>query len=196
MKIHFHAALLALLVALALLTRATGAEIAVYFSPDGGAAAAVVEEISLAKSTIKVAAYAISEPNITRALLAAQERGVFVSIIVTPTQQSDAYSTAGKLKKAGIPTHVDHEHALMHNKTMVIDNSVVVTGSMNFTTAGDKKNAENTLIIHDAAMAALYTANWYSHLEHSGVFKPSHSKDYRPPKPPPHLIIPPRRAHR
>jgi len=175
---------------------ATAQYIDIFFSPDGGAAAAVANEIDHAKSTIKIAAYAISETQITDALLRAQSRGVSIGLLVTPTQQSDAYSTAGKLKKAGISTSVDREHALMHNKTMVIDGLVIITGSMNFTKAGDTKNAENTLIIRSKKIAALYAENWIMHRDHSGVFIPVHSKDYRPPKTPPHLIIPPRRAHR
>jgi len=168
----------------------------IYFSPNGGAATAVAAEIEKAKTSIKIQAYAISESQITGALLDAHARGVAVGLIVTPTQQSDAYSTAGKLKKAGIHTVVDRAHALQHNKTMVIDDLVVVTGSMNFTKSGDKKNAENTLIIHDARIAAVYTANWLEHQEHSGVFNATHKYDYKPPKTPSHLIIPPRKARR
>ena len=184
----------ALYLALAV-SAATAGEIDLYFSPNGGAAAAVVREIDQAKSTIKIQAYAISEPGITRALLAAHDRGVTIGLIVTPTQQSDSYSTAGSLGQAGIPTVVDRFHAIMHNKTVVIDNAVVITGSMNFTVAGDKKNAENTLVIHDAAVAARYAADYNLHLNHSGAFTIMHRGDFKPSKIPPHLILPPKRAH-
>jgi phosphatidylserine/phosphatidylglycerophosphate/cardiolipin synthase-like enzyme len=38
----------------------------------------------------------------------------------------------------------------------------VITGSFNFTAAAQAKNAENLLVIRDAALAALYRANWVS----------------------------------
>jgi phosphatidylserine/phosphatidylglycerophosphate/cardiolipin synthase-like enzyme len=42
-----------------------------------------------------------------------------------------------------------------------------MTGSFNFTKAAEMNNAENLLVIQDAALAAKYTANWQAHLIHS-----------------------------
>jgi len=49
---------------------------------------------------------------------------------------------------AGIPTLIDAQHAIARNKVMVLDGSVVITGSFNFTKAAEESNAENLLIIH------------------------------------------------
>jgi phosphatidylserine/phosphatidylglycerophosphate/cardiolipin synthase-like enzyme len=52
----------------------------------------------------------------------------------------------------------------MHNKILVIDAEgtapQVVTGSMNWSTAGDERNDENTLIVHDGEMAMAYAAGF------------------------------------
>ena len=190
-------ALCALLVLLLVFSAgvSTAENIELYFSPNGGAAAAVAAEIEKATKSIRVQAYAISEDQITRALIAAQQRGISVGLIVDPHQRSDAYSSAAKIKKAGVNTVVDRFHALQHNKSMVIDDSIVVTGSMNFTAAGDAKNAENTLIIRDAIIAARYAKDWELHRSHSITFTPIHSRDYTPPPTPPNLILFPKPAH-
>lgn len=169
MKIHLQHLLPTLIFAAVLATAAKGAEITVYFSPNGGAAAAIVERVDAAKKTVHVMAYAISEDGITRALIAASKRGVEVRLIVDRHEQGGAGSTAGKIKHAGVPTTVDRAHALMHNKTMVIDDSIVITGSMNFTISGDKKNAENTLIIEDPGLAKIFDEDFHSHLAHSST---------------------------
>jgi phosphatidylserine/phosphatidylglycerophosphate/cardiolipin synthase-like enzyme len=53
---------------------------------------------------------------------------------------------------------------------MVIDTQTVITGSFNFSKAAEEKNAENLLIISDAALAEKYTVNWQEHLRHSELY--------------------------
>jgi len=167
----------------------------IYFSPNGGAATAVAKEITAAKTSIRVIAYSIGKGQITAALIAAQARGIDVRLIVDPHQVNQTYSTAGKIKKAGVPTLVDQAHALQHNKVIIIDNTVTITGSMNFTTPGDKTNAENVLIIRDTTIAARYTANWIVHQNHSQTFTQEKSIDTKRKTPPPELVLPQKDAH-
>ena len=65
---------------------------------------------------------------------------------------------------------IDAEHAIAHNKVMIIDGETVITGSFNFTKAAEENNAENLLVIHDKKLAGLYTKNWYEHSQHSEVY--------------------------
>jgi phosphatidylserine/phosphatidylglycerophosphate/cardiolipin synthase-like enzyme len=62
---------------------------------------------------------------------------------------------------------IDAEHAIAHNKVMIIDGETLITGSFNFTKAAQTQNAENLLIIRDQALAAQYTQNWEVHRQHS-----------------------------
>jgi len=71
------------------------------------------------------------------------------------------------LTHAGIETMIDAKHAIAHNKVIVIDGSVVITGSFNFTKAAEEKNAENLLVIRDAGLAGKYVGNWKDHAGHS-----------------------------
>lgn len=55
----------------------------------------------------------------------------------------------------------DGRPAIAHNKTIIIDpdgpNSVVETGSFNFTYSAERRNAENALIVRgDADLASAY----------------------------------------
>jgi len=53
---------------------------------------------------------------------------------------------------------------------MVIDGETVITGSFNFTTAAERQNAENLLVIRDKALAARYAENWQAHAAHSARY--------------------------
>ena len=41
-------------------------------------------------------------------------------------------SAADFLAHAGVPTLIDSEHAIAHNKVMVVDGETVITGAFNF----------------------------------------------------------------
>jgi phosphatidylserine/phosphatidylglycerophosphate/cardiolipin synthase-like enzyme len=82
---------------------------------------------------------------ILSALKAAHARGVDVEVIVdkTSARQSKSgsrYSATTYLTNAGIPVWVDAKVAIAHNKVMVVDGAVVITGSFNFTAAAQKSN--------------------------------------------------------
>ena len=139
----------------------------VYFSPDGGATDAIVNEIGKAKSEVLVQAYSFTSAPIARALVDAHKRGVHVEIILDKSQRSERYSSADFTAHAGIPTYIDAQHAIAHNKIMIIDGETVVTGSFNFTKAAEQKNAENLLILKSRELARLYIDNWQAHRKHS-----------------------------
>jgi phosphatidylserine/phosphatidylglycerophosphate/cardiolipin synthase-like enzyme len=73
-----------------------------------------------------------------------------------------------------IPTFIDDEHAIAHNKVLIIDKEAVITGSFNFTKAAEEKNAENLLIITAKPLADLYLKNWQNHREHSMAYPPQY----------------------
>jgi phosphatidylserine/phosphatidylglycerophosphate/cardiolipin synthase-like enzyme len=55
----------------------------------------------------------------------------------------------------------------VHNKVMVMDESVVITGSFNFTNSAATRNAENVLVLKSFELAQRYKADWLKHWGHS-----------------------------
>lgn len=45
----------------------------------------------------------------------------------------------------------------MHNKVIVIDDEILITGSFNFTDSAEMRNAENLLIIRSKELSKIYT---------------------------------------
>lgn len=150
-----------------------------FFSPKGGCTGAVVEAVNTAQTTLLVQAYSFTSEPIEQALIAAQKRGVKVQVILDKSQYDAKGATAKGLLDAGIEVRMDNKHQIAHNKVMVIDNAILLTGSFNFTRQAEISNAENLLVIHNANLAALYAANWKVHYDHSD---PYHGETARPTK--------------
>jgi len=141
----------------------------VYFSPNNGATDAIVTEIDRARSEIRVQAYSFTSAQIAEALLKAHKRGIKVEVILDKSQKTQKYSSSTFLMNARIPTYIDARHAIAHNKIIIIDQLVVITGSFNFTKAAEDKNAENLLIIRSKELAKPYLDNWQRHRDHSAA---------------------------
>jgi phosphatidylserine/phosphatidylglycerophosphate/cardiolipin synthase-like enzyme len=159
--------LLALAFALVHLAATAATNIQVFFSPNGGATAAITNELAKAKKTVLVAAYSFTSAPIAGALRDAHRRGVKVTVILDDSQKTANYSSADFLRNAGIATFTDGKHAIAHNKFMVLDGATVITGSFNFSKAAEESNSENLLVIRDADLASQYARNWGEHLKHS-----------------------------
>ncbi len=144
--------------------------VAVFFSPGASCTAAIVREIAGARSTIHVQAYSFTSQGIARALTDAEKRGVKVIAILDASNRTKNYSAADFLAHEGVETYIDSQHAIAHNKIIIIDGTTVLTGSFNFTKAADEKNAENLLVIPDAEIAARYEQNWQLHFAHSEYY--------------------------
>ena len=141
------------------------APLRVCFTPGGDCTGLVVDEIAAARHQILVQAYSFTSVPILSALRAAHLRGVEVEVIVDKTsagvgKSGSHYSAATYLSNAGIAVWVDSKVAIAHNKVMVVDGALVITGSFNFTAAAQNRNAENLLVISDPTIAAQYRDNW------------------------------------
>jgi len=139
----------------------------VCFTPGGDCTGRIVDAIGNARTNILVQAYSFTSTPIAKALVDAKKRGVDVRVILDRSQRTERYSGADFLANGSVPVLIDAVHAIAHNKVMVIDGGVVISGSFNFTKAAQEKNAENLLVIHDPELAARYAVNWREHAGHS-----------------------------
>lgn len=142
--------------------------IEVGFSPEGGAEALVLKAIRASKKSIRVLAYSFTSKPIAEALVAAQKRGVDVRAVLDKSQRTEKYTSANYLANAGVPTRIDSEHAIAHNKILIIDQQHVETGSFNFTASAANRNAENAIVIwNNPQLAEVYAKDWQKHWQHS-----------------------------
>jgi phosphatidylserine/phosphatidylglycerophosphate/cardiolipin synthase-like enzyme len=75
------------------------------------------------------------------------------------------------LAKTPVTVRIDSNHAIAHNKIILIDGSTLLTGSFNFTNAAERSNAENLYIRRHCPVIEKYVANWHAHEGHSPLAK-------------------------
>ena len=145
-------------------------QIRAYFTPGHTVETAIADEINTAEQTIRVQAYSFTNPLIVQALADARLRGVDVIILLDKSNRTQKSSAADLARSAGIATLIDDRHAIAHNKVMIIDGRIVITGSYNFSRAAEMRNAENLVIIESVPIAEKYLQNWQKHHQHSKPF--------------------------
>ncbi|HYV35557.1 MAG TPA: phospholipase D family protein [Gemmataceae bacterium] len=139
-----------------------------YFSPKGGCQDAIVKELKSARREILVQAYSFTADPLTYGLIEAKKRGVTVEILLDKSNEAESYSDLKIFLDNGLPPLIDASHAIAHNKIIVIDKQIVITGSYNFTNQAETQNAENLLIIKgNPDLVQSYRQNFLAHKAHS-----------------------------
>ena len=124
----------------------------------GGLDRTLAADISRAQSTVDVAVYRFDLQSVADALVEAHEYGVLVRLV---TDSDNAQEPAvQQLKSAGINVVEDVRESLMHNKFVVIDETVVWTGSWNLTESGTYRNNNNAVRIVSELLAENYTVEF------------------------------------
>ncbi len=137
-------------------TLSTGAIIdGPFFCPEDHCSSIVIRWISKANSSIDLAMYSFTLDSIGDSLINAHKRRIDVKVILE-RNQINQWSEYNKLKKNGIKVMIDKNPRYMHNKFMVIDGEVVLTGSYNYTKEADTRNDENLIVIVSRSVARAY----------------------------------------
>ncbi|MBN1920344.1 MAG: DUF1669 domain-containing protein [Anaerolineae bacterium] len=131
-------------------------ELQVYFSPDDNPQPQIVETLKSAQSSIHFMAFNVTDNDITNVLLRKQREGLSVRGVMEADQSTSTGGDYESLLMSGIDVLLDGNEYRMHHKVFIVDESVVVTGSYNFTRSAAEYNDENVLIIHSPEIAALY----------------------------------------
>ena len=147
-------------------------DVQVFFSPKDNVATHLIDRIDNEEKQVLVAVYCLSHRGVSDALIRAKRRGVQVEVIVDPFSLYSKMAL-GKLTHAKVDLSVWDEklsvpirggkamqhggrRPLMHNKFCVFGDSVVWTGSFNFTYDATYAHRENVVVIEDEKLAACY----------------------------------------
>jgi len=138
-----------------------GVQTETYFSPDDQTEVRLMALLREAKDSIQFMAYSFTSDNLADVILARAREGVSVSGVMEASQyQSNAGTDFNKFLDAGLDIRLDANPKNMHHKVLIIDGRIVITGSYNFSYYAENRNDENTLILHDANIAAIYQAEF------------------------------------
>ena len=135
------------------------------FSPEGSARALVLQVIAGAKKSIRMIGYSFQAPDIAQALVDAKKRGVEVRVVVDKKRnQNKASLKAMNFAVAnGIQLRIDGHYHIQHDKTIIVDDQTVETGSFNYAPSAETENSENVVVLRDMPdIARQYVSHWES----------------------------------
>ena len=151
-----------------------------YFFPNPSNEQRVVNMFRTCKKTLDIAIFTFTRDSIAQAILEAHQRGVKIRCIGDDGNSKVKGSDVRLLASIGIPCKTDNNLRFhMHNKMAIIDNSVVLTGSFNWTNQAVNKNQDNILFIEDKNIANQYTEYFNKIWEgFNTVITPEEAKKY------------------
>jgi cardiolipin synthase len=110
----------------------------------------VLSMINEAKSSIHIALFTFTHPQILNALIKAKERGVDLHVAIDFYAAHGASKKAiATLKKGEIFPLIGQRGKLLHHKWALIDGSKLLLGSANWTESAFRSNEDCIFILHD-----------------------------------------------
>jgi phosphatidylserine/phosphatidylglycerophosphate/cardiolipin synthase-like enzyme len=118
----------------------------VYFSPGSACADRLIGLLTGLQHAADLCNFTITDNRISRAILAAHQRGIRIRIVSDDWKATDLGSDIEHLERAGIPVALDSSPAHMHHKFALFDSRLVATGSYNWTRSAAQENQENLVV--------------------------------------------------
>ncbi|MGV7929630.1 MAG: phospholipase D-like domain-containing protein [Spirochaetota bacterium] len=131
-------------------------DINAYFSPDDDIERILLKRLEKAEKSVRFMAFSFTSDPLGEELIRLHKKGVDVRGVMEKTGTNGKDSEYIKMKIEGVPVKLISGIGRMHHKVMIIDESIVVTGSFNFSRGANVRNDENVLIIHNEGIALAY----------------------------------------
>lgn len=133
-----------------------GLPVELYFSPSDRPRQALLRLIGKAREEIDLAMFYFTDEALYLGVVAALARGVRVrAVLDTRGFENFAISRMDELLSLGVAV-LEANPGLVHHKYAIIDRTIVLTGSANWTASGMDYNDENIVVIHSPPIAARY----------------------------------------
>lgn len=134
-----------------------GSPISIVFTPEDPALeSAIIPLVKSASKSIRFMAFSFTDYPLADAMSQRAQNGVDVAGVFEKVGSDTDAAELKTLFCRKVPVRVDGNPSFMHNKVIVLDDHIVITGSLNFSTNAEESNDENVLIIDNADIARLY----------------------------------------
>lgn len=133
-----------------------GVPVQVFFGPEDNVISELSRLVDGAQQSIRFMAFSFTHEALGFIMRVQAGAGLDVAGIFESLGSKTIYSELRAFLCAGVPARVDGNPRLLHHKVIVIDETIVATGSFNFSANADQNNDENLLVIASPEIARLY----------------------------------------
>ncbi|MBI5824160.1 MAG: hypothetical protein HZB18_09050 [Chloroflexi bacterium] len=133
-----------------------GTPVQVLFSPEDKIVSNLIALVKDAQVSIRFLAFSFTDYPLAQVMIDRAKAGVDVQGVFETFGSSSSSSELPTFWCAGVPVRQDGNSSFLHDKLIIVDDSIVVTGSLNFSSNADESNEENVVILENAEIGALY----------------------------------------
>ena len=138
-------------------TMVDGSAIQVVFtSEDPAIEQAIIPVIHSATRSVRFLAFSFTDFPLAEAMIQRAQNGVDVAGVFEKVGSDTDAAELKTLFCAQVPVRRDGNPSFLHHKVIVVDERIVITGSLNFSTNAEESNDENVIIIDNAEIAREY----------------------------------------
>ena len=134
-----------------------GNALQILFSPEDKVVNNLIALVNDAQVSIRFLAFSFTDYPLAQAMIDRARAGVDVKGVFETFGSNSPSSELKTFWCANVPARQDsYGNIFLHHKIIIIDNSIVVTGSLNYSSNADESNEENVMIVDNPEIAALY----------------------------------------
>ena len=130
------------------------------FTRERSVAEAIEGLIANTKTSFDAALYRFNGRRIARALEEAGKREVQIRLVIDEGKYEESQSTQDLLSKGRFPFRLSrgrgNSNSKMHHKFALLDDSLVLTGSYNWTRESEEENYDNLVVLGDPEVIKVY----------------------------------------
>jgi len=130
--------------------------VVVFTSEDPALENAVIPIVQSATRSIRFLAFSFTDYPLADAMSQRWKAGVDVAGVFEKVGSETEAAELRTLMCRSVPVRQDGNPSFLHDKVIVVDDRIVITGSLNFSTNAEESNDENVIIIDNAEIARLY----------------------------------------
>ncbi len=120
----------------------------------------IIAALNKTRTHADLAVFTITDDRVSRAVRDAHQRGVKIRILSDNDKSADLGSDIEGLSRLGVEVRIDRTPVHMHHKFAILDGSVLLNGSYNWTRSASLENHENLVISHDPSLIAAFTGEF------------------------------------
>jgi phosphatidylserine/phosphatidylglycerophosphate/cardiolipin synthase-like enzyme len=126
------------------------------FASEDGVVVRIIPYVENAQSSVRFLAFSFTDYPLAKAMIDRASAGVDVAGVFEKVGSETEFAELRTLHCAGVPVRQDGNPSFLHHKLVIIDERIVITGSLNFSTNAETSNDENVIIVDNPEIAALY----------------------------------------
>jgi len=130
--------------------------VVVFTSEDPALENAIVPLVQSATQSIRFLTFSFTDFPLADAMSQRFKAGVDVAGVFEKVGSETEAAELRTLMCRSVPVKQDGNPGFLHHKVIVVDERIVITGSMNYSTNAEENNDENVIIIDNAEIARLY----------------------------------------